>query len=262
MQAQKNSTHLVIGLGEIGKPLFTLLSRAHPNYVGVDIEPVEVAGPVGMMHVCYPFLVGKGFVETTVAYIRKYHPAVVIINSTVVPGTTRSIAEAGGVPCVYSPVRGKHTRMEADSLFYCKFVAGGSERAVQVASEHFSAAGMKTKTMSSEEGLELAKLLETTYFGLLIAWAQEMDRFSRHLNVDYNEVASFFEEIAYLPPFVFQPGYIAGHCVMPNIALLKTHFHSEFLDAIERSNDKKAKELSSHPDKLRERIEPLPLRRL
>ena len=36
---------------------------------------------------------------------------------------------------------------------------------------------MKTKLLSSPEATEIAKLTETTYFGLLIAWAQEVERY-------------------------------------------------------------------------------------
>ena len=79
--------------------------------------------------------------------------------------------------------------------------------------------------MSSPEALELAKLLETTYFGLLIAWAQEMNRFAETANADYLEVGKFFREIGYLPNVLFQPGFIGGHCVMPNIALLQQRFN-------------------------------------
>jgi len=222
---------------------------------------VEIAHDVGFMHVCYPFQLSDGFVQVTAAYAMKYRPQVIVINSTVFPGATEEVERESGISAVYSPVRGKHLKMESELLHYSKFIAGNNRGAVERVDAHFQSLGIRTRIMSKPRALELAKLLETTYFGLLIAWAQEMERLATEVECDYREIACFFEEIGYLPPCVFQSGYIGGHCVMPNIALLKTHFHSEFLDAIERSNDKKAKELSSRPDKLRERIEPLPLRR-
>ena len=45
-----------------------------------------------------------------------------------------------------------------------------------MAAEHFKRIGIKTKILKSPEASELAKLVEkTTYFGLLIAWAQEVE---------------------------------------------------------------------------------------
>jgi UDP-N-acetyl-D-mannosaminuronate dehydrogenase len=177
-----------------------------------------------------------------------------------VPGTTRGIEGEAGVPCVYSPVRGKHTRMVDELLTYVKFVAGTDPASTEQVREHFTAAGMKSEIMPAPEALELAKLLETTYFGLLIAWAQEMNRFAETVNADYLEVGKFFREIAYLPNVLFQPGYIGGHCVMPNIALLQQRFESEFLEVIKRSNDARKAELSAQEQQSSaERLKPLAL---
>ncbi len=250
---------LVIGLGEIGNPIFNLISKKNGLVRSVDILPVEIKDSVGVMHICYPFQVPNGFVQTTSAYAMKYKPQVIVINSTVTPGTTEGIEKASGIPVVYSPVRGKHTRMEAELLHYQKFIAGTNENAVNIVKSHFIAIGMKTKVISSPRTLELAKLLETTYFGLMIAWAQEMNRFAVQVDGNYFELAQFFEEISYLPPVVFQPGFIGGHCVMPNIELLKMKFDSKFLDAIKNSNRHRAKELSSE-EELKLRIEPLNLK--
>ena len=106
--------------------------------------------------------------------------------------------------------------------------------------EHFESIGMRTRLLSEPEATELAKLTETTYFGLLIAWAQEVERYCGRLGQDYDEVASFFEEIRYLPPVKYFPGVIGGHCVMPNIEILSRVAPSEILTAIQSSNRTKA----------------------
>ena len=257
MEKKKGKVIMVIGLGEIGKPLFTLISRMDRSAIGVDLEPVMIESEVSLMHICYPYVNHNQFVETTVEYCKRYHPEVVIINSTVTPGTTRQIEQQTSASCIYSPIRGKHTKMESDLLHYTKFVAGTNTPAARKVERHFISLGMKTKIFSSPEAGELAKLLETTYFGLLIGWAQEMDRFSNRYDVDYFEMSQFFEEIAYLPGLVFQPGFIGGHCVMPNIGLLQTAFDSEFLNAIIHSNEKKGSELGANANVQRSRIQPI-----
>ena len=255
---------VVIGLGEIGKPLFDHLQKAYPTARGVDLQPIAIDEPVGILHACYPFTPTCGFVETTVGYAEKYRPEILVVDSTVVPGTTREIERRTRIPTVYSPVRGKHVRMHADLLRYKKFVAGTDARAAARAAAHFAGAGLVTATMETPEALELAKLCETTYFGLLIAWAQEMERFARRHRARYEEIPAFFEEIDYLPRHAFVPGYIGGHCVMPNIQLLKTQIDSEMLDAIVASNERKAAEvgqaeIEKNRSKDRPRVEPLKL---
>jgi hypothetical protein len=73
-------------------------------------------------------------------------------------------------------------------------------------------------------------------------------------------VGKFFREIAYLPNVLFQPGYIGGHCVMPNIALLQTRFQSEFLEVMKRSNEaRKAEMAAQEQQNSSERLQPLAL---
>ncbi len=243
MSAIEKKTTLVVGLGEVGRPLLTLLQRHKPETIGIDVEPVVADAPVGIMHICFPFNDRAQFQEVTLAYARKYVPHLIIINSTVVPGATREIESICGIPCVYSPVRGKHARMTEELCNYVKFVAGTNTQATEQVMEHFRSVGIRSESMASPEVLELAKLLETTYFGLLIAWAQEMNRFAQALTVDYLEVGKFFREIPYLPPVLFQPGFIGGHCVMSNINLLQQRFQSDFLDVVKSSNENRKHEL-------------------
>ena len=105
----KNSKVGVAGLGEVGKPLFDLVSK-HYDVIGVDISPVERIEQVDILHVCYPFQI-QDFIGETARYIELFRPALTIVNSTVAVGTTRAISERTGVAVVNSPVRGKHARM-------------------------------------------------------------------------------------------------------------------------------------------------------
>ena len=230
----KNDVVVIIGLGEVGGPLKELVSRRHPT-IGVDIQPVRPTPECAVLHICYPF--GKTFVDTTVQYIRSYRPALTIINSTVAPGTTRAVHALTQTPIAYSPIRGKHSRMKEDISQYVKFIGGIDDGAATSAESHFQSIGLETKLVGSPEAAELAKLTETTYFGVLIAWAQEVSRYCDRLNVNYDEVASFYDEIAFLPRVRYTPGVIGGHCVMPNIAILKQTFDSDLLDAIVASNE-------------------------
>ena len=77
----ENKKTIVAGLGEVGKPLFQLLSP-HMEVVGVDIAPVGPIDNVGVLHVCYPFQI-PDFRGVTARYIAQYKPTLTVINSTV-----------------------------------------------------------------------------------------------------------------------------------------------------------------------------------
>ena len=245
---------LVVGLGEIGKPLKEVLEEAYP-IIGRDIEPVEIPGRVRVLHVCYPYQVGD-FVETTAGYIKQYQPELTIVHSTLVPGTMRKIFDRVGGLVAHSPVRGKHTRMRQELMHYTKFIAGATAEAGERGVEYLVGAGFKVRQVSSCESLELAKIVETTYFGLLIAWAQEIERYCMALGANYDEAMTLTEGVNYLPQVVFQPGFIGGHCVMPNIQLLETVYASRFLDLIKESNERKRSEWLAMGRDLGERIAP------
>ena len=140
---------------------------------------------------------------------------------------------------VNSPVRGKHVRMAQDLLRYDKFVGGTDKESAEQVAKHFESAGMKTRVLSSAEATELAKLTETTYFGVMIAWAQEVERYCDQFGVKYDEIVSIYEEIPFFPPVKYFPGVIGGHCVMSNIEILRQMVKSDLLQAIESSNDQK-----------------------
>lgn len=236
----RHCVSIVIGLGEVGRPLLDVLARVHPMQ-GVDLEPEDAPQAVDMLHVCYPVDI-PDFVGVTAEYARRYRPAVIVIHSTVPVGTTNAVQATVDVPVVHSPVRGKHARMAQELLHYVKFIGTRDAPAAERVQQHFEAAGMRTRRLPSPEATELAKLTETTYLGLLVAFAQDVNRMARLTGVSYDDVASFYEEIGYLPPVPFFPGVIGRHCVMPNITLLKGSFSSQLLDAIEWSNDQRKAE--------------------
>lgn len=226
---------VVVGLGEVGRPLLELLSKYYA-VLGVDINPPSTfSDKVGIMHVCYPFEI-KDFVGETTRYIELFKPAVTVINSTVAVGTTRKIASRTGADVVHSPVRGKHVRMLAELGQYTKFIGAAAATVGGQVAAHFEAVGLKTKVLCTPEASELAKLTETTYFGLLIAWAQELERYCDQSGASYEEIISFYEEISFFPSTKYFPGVIGGHCVMPNIEILRRFDDSPILKAIQASN--------------------------
>ena len=242
--SQVNQTVIIVGLGEVGKPLLEIIKKRHEVF-GVDIDLAAPLKRCDVMHVCFPFRDGK-FVSQVVGYIGRYQPDLTIINSTVAPGTSRRIAGESGAFVVNSPVRGKHAHMQEEMLHYTKFIGALDSESGLRAAQHFQSVGIKTKTLNTPEATEIAKLTETTYFGVLIAWAQEVERYCREVEASYDEVVSFYDEIKFFPPVKYFPGVIGGHCVMPNIDILLRKFPSGLLEAVIQSNKLKDKGLGQN----------------
>ena len=239
-----SQTVLIVGLGEVGKPLFEIVKTQHEVF-GVDIDLPAPVNRCDIMHICFPFRDQK-FVAEVVKYVGRYKPALTIVNSTVAPGTSRRIAREFGIAVVNSPIRGKHARMREEMLHYTKFIGALDPESGARAAQHFESVGIKTKVLGCPETTEIAKLTETTYFGVLIAWAQEVERFCKEIGADYDEVVSFYEEIKFFPPVKYFPGAIGGHCVMPNIDILLQKFPSGLLQAVIESNRLKQKDLDQN----------------
>jgi hypothetical protein len=82
-----------------------------------------------------------------------------------------------------------------------------------------------------------------------VGWAQEVERIAERHGASYKDMIAFIEEIAFLPQGVF-PGVIGGHCVMPNIAILRSVVQSEFLDAVVKSNELKRAAVSERAEEM------------
>ena len=247
---KEDNSIVVVGLGEVGRPLLQFLSGRY-KVIGIDITPpTEPIGKVDVLHLCFPFEI-KDFVGESARYIEMFKPRLTIIHSTVAVGTTRAVAERTGAAVAHSPVRGKHARMLQELQSYTKFIGAMDSASGKYAAEHLGSAGLKTKVLSAPEATELAKLTETTYFGLMITWAQELERYCDQAGQSYEEIASFYDEIQFFPRTKYFPGVIGGHCVMPNIEILRKFDDSTLLRAIQTSNrakiERDARKKSSTP---------------
>lgn len=247
----KQKTAVVIGCGEIGMPIYRLCCTGFEQVLAEDLRLEDPAKPkydVEVMHVALPGDL-PDFQRYVVEYYYAYRPGIVIVHSTTPPGICDTIAtELGLDNVVHSQVHGKHhgDRMLSDMLRYPKFVGTESEIAFQKAKDALVLMGHppeKIRRLSSTQSGELVKLLSTSFFGYLIVWTQVVDRIARDAGVSFQELMSFTE----LDTTDFEiagkfPGHIGGHCVIPNIELLKDKYPSHLWDFMIESNAQKALE--------------------
>ena len=227
--------NIVVGLGEIGTPILKLLSKSSLT-IGFDINQklmdkkkfqklIEI--PTAFLHVCIPF--NKNFEKNIQKLHSKFNPECIVIHSTVSPYTTQKIQKKISIPVIYSATRGIHRRMLLDLKKYTKFfaiepTAPKRKWAITYFSKLMHNSGVKTKRVSTPLTLELAKIVcDTSYYGWLINYAQLSNMIAIRHKVNYDEMWSFSDEIhKYLGnrPKMF-PGFIGGHCVIPNLDLIK-----------------------------------------
>lgn len=242
---------VVAGLGEIGKPILQLLSKTGPS-VGYDINPNLMDKmkfekyenlETTFLHVCIPFT--TNFISNVLSLCQRFEPEIIVIHSTISPGTTNKLQSQLKIPVIYSATRGVHKRMLYDLKRYVKFfaieqTASRSKWASSKYSSLMQKCGIKTKKMTTPLTLELAKIVvDTSYYGWLINYAQISNMIAIQNKVDYDEMWSFADEIhKYLGnrPKMF-PGFIGGHCVIPNLDLM----NNETLDLIREINSDYAK---------------------
>ena len=246
---------VVVGIGEIGKPILKLLSKNN-TIIGFDLNPDLVDQKkierykklqTSFLHIAIP--VTDKFVNNVLKLNKKFKPECIVIHSTINPGTTKTLQKKLSIPVIYSATRGVHKRMIHDLKRYTKFFAistnaprhkWASSRFTKLMKE----CGIKTKKMSKPEPLELAKIIcDTSYLGWLVNYAQLSNIIAIKHGVDYDEMWSFSDEIHRFlgnRPKMF-PGFIGGHCVIPNIDLID----NKSLNAIKKLNNFYGKKLKS-----------------
>jgi len=249
----KTKKNVVAGLGEIGLPILKILSRKI-QVVGYDINTKLMDKrklkkfsnlETSILHICIPF--SKNFLLQVISLSKKFNPEIIVIHSTVSPYTTQKLQSNLSIPILYSATRGVHKRMISDMKKYTKFYALEKNAPKKKwASDNYSSllkkCGIKSKKMSEPITLELAKIVvDTSYYGWLINYAQLSNMIAKEHKVDYDEMWSFTNEIHEFlgnRPKMF-PGFIGGHCVLPNLDLI----HNQTLNLIKEINKRYLKEI-------------------
>ena len=246
---------VVAGLGEIGYPILKLLSKKQTT-VGYDIDKKSTNKlkfktlqdtQTSFLHIAIP--VTTKFDSNILELNKKFKPECIVIHSTISLGTTERIQKKLSIPLIYSATRGVHKRMLKDIKRYMKFFAISKNApkkqwAIKTFSRKMKNCGVKTRQMSTPETLELGKILcDTSYLGWLINYAQLTNMIAIQYNIDYDEMWTFSDEIHKFlgnRPKMY-PGFIGGHCVIPNLDLM----HNQTLDLIKKINTMYSKKVKN-----------------
>ena len=246
---------IVVGLGEIGNPILKILSKKN-IVVGFDLnrglmDKIKFEKyknlETSFLHIAIP--VTDKLITNILKLYKKFLPECIIIHSTIKPGTTEKLQKKIPIPVIYSATRGVHKRMIYDLKRYIKFfvISANAPRSKWASSRYvkvMKGCGIKTKKMSNPETLELAKIIcDTSYLGWLVNYAQLSNMIAIQYGIDYDEMWSFSDEIHRNlgnRPKMY-PGYIGGHCVIPNLELI----NNQTLDMIKKMNTSYSKKIKN-----------------
>ena len=233
----------ILGHGEVGQAI----AKFYFNPKIQDIKRNDGLEGVDILHVCIPW--NDHFLATVKKVVRNIRPKLVIVHSTVPPGTTKKI----GKNAVHSPIRGVHPNLFLGIKTFVKYIGADNKTVGKEAEAHLRSLGIKTKLVFPSAATEIGKLFDTTYYGLCIAWHGEMKKICDRLGVNFDDAVVDFNKtynqgyialgkLNVVRPVLYAPeGFIGGHCVIPNAEILNSRYQSEALDLVLQYAPKKKK---------------------
>lgn len=228
-----NKKILIIGYGEVGKAIKQIEEEAGNNVTITDKKDEVQLGFVkdifDVTNICIPYT--ENFVNIVLEYVKQFPTKLIIIHSTVIPGTTEKVRKLTKIATVHSPVRGIHPNLYSGIKTFVKFV-GGSSKDGPRARNHLLSLGLKVDFCGKAKSTELGKICSTTYYGWNILFAKQMSLLCKKYKVSYDTAYTRFNETYnegyeklgkhnVVRPILTPPDSIIGkHCVTQNFELL------------------------------------------
>jgi len=232
--------NLVIGMGQIGKPIYKILSAVHDTAAYDQLNNQFAEQKYDVIHICFGHKPNE--VEDFKGWVKEYQDRFLKKDGLTVIHSTVSIGVSRTLNAVHSPVRGQHPYLEEGIRTFVKFFGGNR---ADEAAEIFRRAGLRVHVFDDQETTELGKLSETTFYALMIEYVKELKRTCDKYNLSFTEVYTLpamryndgwkklGEEyrMPILSPMMFAQ---QGHCTIPNCSL----WDNLFTDFITSQNDK------------------------
>ena len=243
MKKTNNMQVGILGYGEIGSSFAKFYGSAgSPQAKIKDIKRDDGLQGVEILHVCIPY--NDKFLRIVEKEIKEINPKLTIIHSTVAPGITKKLSDIFDGMVVHSPMRGTHPNLFKGMQTFVKYIGADDKKAGLLAQKHINSLGIKTKLFFPSTTTELGKILDTTYYGVCIAWHKEMKKICEKFGVDFESVATDFNKTynegytklgqknVIRPVLFVDDKPIGGHCVVPNAKIIKKYCKSKALDLI------------------------------
>jgi len=227
----------ILGFGEIGKAVSSLYNQ---KVKIKDLDTDEGLHDLDVIHICVPF--DKNFINLVVDFLNETKPKYCVIHSTIAPKTIEEINKRTNdvFKVSHCPVRGVHPNLLKGLLTFETF--WGCDFEIPELEKHLKNLKLKINKVTSVTS-EISKLLDTTYYGLCIAWHGEVKKICDQLNVSFDEVSTRYNNTYndgykktgkknVIRPVLYPTEKIGGHCVIENTEILTQYFESLAFDLI------------------------------
>lgn len=221
----------IIGTGEVGSAIEKIVKKKF-NVFTKDRKTDFIKGQkIEVLHICFPY--SREFVKIAAKAIKEYKPVLTIIESTVAPKTTEKIYKQTKTLICHSPIRGIHPNLYQGIKTFVKYLGPTSKKAGQKASDYYKKLGLKTEVFKDSKASEIAKLMDTTYYGWNIVFQKEMYKICKKEKIPFDQVYKKWNETynqgytklkmphVVRPVLKNYPGKIGGHCVISNCEILE-----------------------------------------
>ena len=136
-----------------------------------------------------------GIVEKEITKIDQYstEPKIIVIKSTVPPGTTKKIdTKSKNINIVFNPEFLTEQNFIEDFKKQNRIVIGGNEKSVQVIEEVYKRVFPSTTIIKTDATTaEMIKYLTNTFLATKVSFANEIKMICDKIDVDYDEVVEY-----------------------------------------------------------------------
>ena len=255
-----NMKILIVGFGDVGSALHKIIKVS--GICGksglqifdpfIDFHPMDKEFDI--MHICIPH--NDKFVRNFLTITESFRSKVVIIESTIPIDCFDNVELKENMEksslWIYSPVRGTHPNIVTGLKHFVKF--GAPIFLTQWISfnvfvvNYYRSIDIPFKPCSDYKALILGKILSTTWYGMLIAFCNMTNKICTDNKISFRESYNNWmstdeigenyikgnkngraSAIKNIKRPVMTPGKIGGHCVMPNLEMIKEYMPEFYL---------------------------------
>lgn len=247
---------LVCGKGEIGSGLGEILAFSH-GVTYLDPQLKLYAPPrykADVIHICFPIKSVKEFTPL-LHYCKAF--TVIIIDATVPIDLPMEIQkQAGDRLVLHSPVRALHPNIQSGLRKYTKFVGPADparhDETLQFCHEYYPPE-IRFCILHSSRETAAGKLWDTTWYLTQIVLCNQIAVYCAKNGLKFSDVYTQFQQTGDTGAFMYEngraiatklfprpvmiPGGIGGHCLMPNLEILKEDISPAFYSWIQQMDN-------------------------
>jgi hypothetical protein len=230
---------LIAGYGSVGKAIESILNKTKIDKLEFCDPPQGLIQPkehYDHVHICFPMIQAYEFTGHIKDLIQKFQPSKLFIHSTIVPGIITQLAkDLPIITIIYSPVRCSERNMMTEikklPLLYSVIGPYNDEIFPFIQHNEYFEKPEKKIYWEDIEALVLAKLMEVCWFGMEIAWVNQIQAICDDLKINFQEAYTKYQwysrigidythpNPAMVPRPIFKPGIMGGKCVIPDTKL-------------------------------------------